>query len=113
MHPEATPPALGRPQRSPGRREVDIDLTSFGFCGGHLSIPSGPLLVALDGADTLSAQGLALHDLPNAIQAGLAGITLGTIGISEAAEANDEADALRRELNTLSATVDAISATLN
>lgn len=47
------------------------------------------------------------------IGAGLAGITLGTIGISEASEANDEADALRRELNTLSATVDAISATLN
>lgn len=47
------------------------------------------------------------------IGVGLAGITLGTIGISEAAEANDEAGALRRELNTLSATVDAISATLN
>lgn len=47
------------------------------------------------------------------VGAGLAGITLGTIGISEASEANDEADALRRELNTLSATVDAISATLN
>lgn len=47
------------------------------------------------------------------IGAGLAGITLGTIGISEASEANDEADALRRELNTLSATVDAINATLN
>jgi hypothetical protein len=47
------------------------------------------------------------------IGAGLAGITLGTIGISEASETNDEADALRRELNTLSATVDAISATLN
>lgn len=47
------------------------------------------------------------------VGAGVAGITLGTIGISEASEANDEADALRRELNTLSATVDAISATLN
>lgn len=47
------------------------------------------------------------------VGAGLAGITLGTIGISEASEANDEADALRRELNTLSATVDAINATLN
>jgi len=47
------------------------------------------------------------------IGASLAGITLGTIGISEASEANDEADALRRELNALSATVDAISATLN
>ena len=47
------------------------------------------------------------------VGAGLTGITLGVIGISEAAEANDEADALRRELNTLSTTVDAISATLN
>ena len=47
------------------------------------------------------------------VGAGLAGITLGVIGISEAAEANDDAAALRRELNTLSATVDAIQATLN
>ncbi len=47
------------------------------------------------------------------VGAGIAGITLGTIGISEAAEANDEADDLRRELNALSATVDAIAATLN
>jgi hypothetical protein len=47
------------------------------------------------------------------VGAGLTGITLGVIGISEAAEANDDAASLRRELNTLSATVDAIQATLN
>lgn len=52
--------------------------------------------------------------------AGIAGITLGVIGISEASEANDEADALQNQLDALSTqlsdlqmTVDDIAATLN
>ena len=54
------------------------------------------------------------------IGAGMAGVTLGVIGISEAEEANDEANAandqaaaLRAELNALSATLDELILTLN
>ena len=45
--------------------------------------------------------------------AGMAGLTLGVVGVSEASEANDEAASLRQQLNDLSTTVDGILATLN